>query len=204
MRFETFTAGAITPLLALACCYREMPPPAPAPAAPVAMTQPGPPPAPPPVAEKATPEKEKSDIASQCELFIADEIKAACGMGQDQPHFAFDSAALTPQSDRILSKLADCFKTGPLKGRGMMLVGHADPRGSYEYNDRLGERRAESVDSYLTRKGLPQNRMETSSRGKRDAVGTNEATWALDRRVDVLLLPSGSPGQPIAEVTKTQ
>src|SRR5512135_3172190 len=98
MRYETFSALTITPLLALGCCYRDTPPPAAAPpAAPMAMTpsaQP-PPPAPPPVAEKLSPEKEKSDVASQCELFIADEIKAACGITHDQPHFAFNSAALT-------------------------------------------------------------------------------------------------------------
>ena len=82
----------------------------------------------------------------------------------------------------------------------MMLVGHADPRGTFEYNFHLGERRAESVASFLNRKGVAQNRLDTTSRGKKDAVGTDEASWALDRRVDVLLLPSGGSGQPIAQL----
>jgi peptidoglycan-associated lipoprotein len=69
----------------------------------------------------------------------------------------------------------------------MRLVGHADPRGEPEYNMVLGGRRSDNVKSYLVRKGLPDAQAETTSRGEMDAVGTDDTTWAEDRRVDIAL-----------------
>jgi peptidoglycan-associated lipoprotein len=77
--------------------------------------------------------------------------------------------------------------TGPLKGRSMRLVGHADPRGNEEYNMALGGRRADNVASAIASAGMDSARMATSSRGKMDATGTDEAGWAKDRRVDIML-----------------
>ena len=51
----------------------------------------------------------------------------------------------------------------------------------------LGQRRAGSVSAYLTKMGLPDTRMETSSRGELDASGEDESGWSKDRRVDILL-----------------
>jgi peptidoglycan-associated lipoprotein len=73
----------------------------------------------------------------------------------------------------------------------MDLVGHCDPRGDAEYNMVLGDHRAHSVKNYIEQRGLPPSRIQTSSRGEMDAVGYNDATWALDRRVDVMLAPRG-------------
>ena len=87
----------------------------------------------------------------------------------------------------MLRKLAVCFSTGPLAGRQMGLVGHADPRGESEYNMLLGERRATNVKQVIVSEGLAPDKMSTSSRGEMDATGTDEASWARDRRVDVVL-----------------
>jgi peptidoglycan-associated lipoprotein len=87
----------------------------------------------------------------------------------------------------VLKQLADCFSTGPLKGRQMRLVGHADPRGEPEYNLTLGGRRADNVKSFIAKQGLAEEQMSTTSRGEMDATGTDEASWARDRRVDVIL-----------------
>lgn len=124
------------------------------------------------------------------QIKISDEIRAACGLKDEDSYFAFDSAKIREQDHRVLSELATCFDTGPLKGRKMLLVGRADPRGGDEYNIVLGENRAQSVKHYISTLGLAPHRMETSSRGKMDAMGTNEPTWALDRRVDVELIPA--------------
>ena len=124
------------------------------------------------------------------QIAISDEIRAACGIRDEDAYFAFDSATIREQDQRVLSQLATCFSSGPLKGRDMLLVGRADPRGSAEYNMVLGEHRAQSVQQYLSTLGLASNRVQTSSRGKMDAMGTNEPTWALDRRVDVDLVPA--------------
>jgi len=114
---------------------------------------------------------------------VAPEIVAACGL--PTPHFAFDSAALTP--DDGLDALATCFTSGPMAGRKMKLVGHADPRGGVEYNLALGQERSGAVETYLTNHGMADSNVQSSSRGALEATGTDEAGWAEDRRVDVLL-----------------
>jgi peptidoglycan-associated lipoprotein len=86
-----------------------------------------------------------------------------------------------------LDALARCFISGPLKGKGMRLVGHADPRGEVEYNLALGQQRAGSVSDFIARKGLESGRMATSSRGEFEATGTDEDGWALDRKVEIFL-----------------
>src|SRR6185312_11121842 len=102
------------------------------------------------------------------------------------PKFDFDKSDLLPADLAVLKKIAECFTTGPLEGKGLLLVGRADPRGTIEYNDRLGMRRADSVSGFLEQNGIEERRIERTSRGKRDATGHDEATWAVDRRVDVL------------------
>lgn len=120
-------------------------------------------------------------------VHIADDIRKACGIDDADAHFAFDSANLG-QSDRpVLGQLATCFVSGPLNGREMRLVGHADPRGGDDYNMVLGGSRADTVKTFLTMRGVPGGRIATTSRGELDAHGTDETTWAEDRRVDVVL-----------------
>lgn len=140
------------------------------------------PPADPPRTQKDTaPDTTRSSIA------VSDDIAKACGLSKPEAHFAFDSANVDPKARRVLGKLADCFSKGPLKGRGMRLVGHADPRGDEEYNLVLAGRRADSVRGTLEQLGVPGDRMSTSSRGEMDASGTDEGSWTQDRRVDILL-----------------
>lgn len=163
--------------LVIACGSDPTPPPAapPAPAQePVAQTEPQ-------SSEKPGDDPQQSDIN------ISDAIKKACGITDAEARFAFNSAAVRDQDKVILKKLADCFSTGALKGREMRLVGHADPRGEPEYNMVLGGRRADNVKTAVAREGLAENQISTSSRGEMDATGTDEASWARDRRVDVLL-----------------
>jgi peptidoglycan-associated lipoprotein len=69
----------------------------------------------------------------------------------------------------------------------MRLVGHADPRGSDEYNLVLAGSRADGVRIFLINRGLRAAQMATTSRGEMEAKGTDEASWAADRRVDILL-----------------
>lgn len=147
----------------------ETPPPAPA----------EPAPAPPAPESKATDDPKKSEVN------ISDRIKQACGISETEAYFAYNSAQVTPSAKATLKKLADCFATGPLKGETMHLVGHADPRGEAEYNMQLGEKRAGNVAKAIIAEGLPQAQITTTSRGELDARGTDEASWALDRTVDI-------------------
>ncbi len=160
-------------------CASDPPPPA---ATPTATAAPS---APPPVQAKAL--EKPGDIPTQSNINISDEIRKACGITDTEAFFAYDSANVRPADKAVLKKLADCFSTGPLKGRELRLVGHADPRGEEEYNMVLGGRRADNVKSAITAQGLSAAKIATTSRGKLDATGSDEAGWAKDRRVDVVL-----------------
>jgi peptidoglycan-associated lipoprotein len=120
-------------------------------------------------------------------VHISDEIVKACGIAAPDAYFAFDSANLRPDDAKVLGQLATCFSTGPLKGRTMKLVGHADPRGGSDYNMTLGQSRADAVKDYIVKQGLDKSKTDSSSRGAMDAAGTDEPSWARDRRVDIML-----------------
>ena len=118
---------------------------------------------------------------------ISDEIVKACGISEPDAYFAFDSSHLGPNSTKVLDQVAACFTTGALKGKSMKLVGRADIRGTEEYNITLGQSRADAVRGYLESRGVAKANASSTSRGAMDAVGTDEPSWARDRRVDVLL-----------------
>lgn len=118
------------------------------------------------------------DVLRDCQLNLGVIGKA--------PKFEFDKSELMPADIDVLNQIAACFTTGPLRGASLQLVGRADPRGTLSYNDALGLRRAQQVASFLRQLGVGADRIEETSRGKREAIGTDEASWAVDRRVDVL------------------
>lgn len=134
---------------------------------------------------QATPARQDAAPTSSS-VNIDERIAKACG-DLPETHFAFDSSRVQPEAANVLNALARCFTTGPLKGKGMKLIGHTDPRGEVEYNLALGQRRAGSVANYLGGHGLSRGAMATSSRGEQDATGTDETGWARDRRVDIFL-----------------
>lgn len=142
-----------------------------------------------PAGRTSTPAKSSASAKSDdtaSSVKIDDKIIKACGDIPSAP-FAFDSSEVTPEAANVLDAVARCFISGPLKGKGMKLIGHADPRGETEYNLGLGQRRAGSIQGFLAKKGLENNRMATSSKGEFEATGTDEVGWAKDRRVEILL-----------------
>lgn len=132
-------------------------------------------------------EDKSSDDPAKSNLDVSEEIMKACGLTSDEAHFSYNSAKVSDKDSGIFKKLADCFSTGPLKGKTMRLVGHADPRGEPEYNIALGGQRADNVATAIKNAGLAESQMETTSRGELDARGTDEASWAADRRVAIML-----------------
>ncbi len=97
-------------------------------------------------------------------------------------YFGFDDAGLSNEASNILAQNAQCLKKAD---RPVSLVGHADPRGTDEYNLALTDRRARSVKDYIERLGIPATRLRPLPRGSLDASGTNESGWSRDRRVDL-------------------
>jgi peptidoglycan-associated lipoprotein len=160
-------------------CGSDPPPPATTADAPPPAAKP----APPPITNNQKPD----DDATKGNINISDEIKKACGISDAEAFFAYDSANIRAEDKVVLTKLATCFTTGPLKGREMRLVGHADNRGEEDYNMLLGQRRADNVKSAVVSAGMTAAKALTTSRGELDATGSDEASWSKDRRVDIVL-----------------
>jgi len=101
--------------------------------------------------------------------------------------FDFDSAALSDYAQRTLDRQAAFLKARPQTR--VIMGGHADERGTREYNLALGERRASAARDYLVSKGISSERIRIISYGKeRPAkVGSNEAAWRLNRRAETKL-----------------
>ncbi|WP_044564664.1 peptidoglycan-associated lipoprotein Pal [Azospirillum sp. B4] len=100
----------------------------------------------------------------------------------DRVFFGYDKFDLTPEATATLDKQAAWLKKyGSVT---ITIEGHADERGTREYNLALGERRANAVKNYLTALGVDLARVQVISYGKeRPAVlGSNEAAWAQNRR----------------------
>jgi peptidoglycan-associated lipoprotein len=127
------------------------------------------------------------DETNKAQIHISPKIQELCGISSDKANFEFDSAKLSKGAKGVLDELATCFLTGPGVGKNLALVGHADPRGTEDYNFALGQKRASNVGKYLGGRGLKGDRVESSSRGELDATGSSEPGWAQDRRVDILL-----------------
>ena len=102
-------------------------------------------------------------------------------------NFEFDSAELTVSARSTLNRQSAFLSVNP----DLMIVieGHADERGTREYNLALAERRATAVRDYLVAKGMNSARVRTVSYGKeRPAVaGSDEASWAKNRRATTVL-----------------
>ena len=100
----------------------------------------------------------------------------------DRVFFAYDSYSLAATAQTTLNKQAKWLKANP--SVAIAVEGHADERGTREYNLALGDRRASSVKDYLMSQGISSNRISTISYGKERPVksGSNDTAWAQNRR----------------------
>ena len=100
----------------------------------------------------------------------------------DRVFFESDSSELTPQAVATLDKQAQWL--GRYNRYAFTVEGHADERGTREYNIALGARRAQAVRDYLTARGVEGNRMRTISYGKERpvAVCNDISCWSQNRR----------------------
>ena len=106
----------------------------------------------------------------------------------DRVFFETDSTELTPQSRATLDKQAQWLTQYSQYGQ-FTVEGHADERGTREYNIALGARRAQTVRDYLTSRGIASSRMRTISYGKERpvAVCNDISCWSQNRRVVTVL-----------------
>ncbi len=113
---------------------------------------------------------------------------AAIGWGEvvkaagNQVFFDFDMSDLKPRARQTVEAWATYLKGNPQVT--MTVEGHADERGTREYNLALGDRRASAVKNYLAALGVQGNRVRTISYGKEKPAdpGHNDTSWAATRR----------------------
>ncbi len=100
-------------------------------------------------------------------------------------YFEFDRSDLSAEARAALVYHANYLKDNP--STRYRLEGHADERGTREYNLALGERRAQAVERYLQVQGVSSNQLETISYGEENPVdpGTSEAAYSRNRRVEI-------------------
>lgn len=108
-------------------------------------------------------------------------VEKACDW--EPVRFGFNDAALTDAARAQLSQVADCIEKAPGK---VTLAGHADERGTEEYNLQLSNRRAVAVEKYLEDLGVPASKLGTIGYGETRPVdsGHDEAAWEKNRRVE--------------------
>ncbi|MDR3465735.1 MAG: peptidoglycan-associated lipoprotein Pal [Xanthobacteraceae bacterium] len=105
----------------------------------------------------------------------------------DRVFFESDQTTLSPQATATLDKQAQWLQT--YNRYAFTIEGHADERGTREYNIALGARRAQAVRSYLASRGIDPGRMRTISYGKERpvAVCNDISCWSQNRRAVTVL-----------------
>ena len=129
-----------------------------------------------------------SDMISGTPLPDRDEGVSYMGANVDRSkfspvHFAFDSSEIVPADQGKLSEVASFMKRSD---KQLIIAGFTDERGTAEYNRGLGERRAQSVRSYLLQRGANSDKIQTTSFGAEmpASEGHDESAWAKNRRAE--------------------
>ncbi|MGH7818420.1 MAG: OmpA family protein [Candidatus Binatia bacterium] len=103
-------------------------------------------------------------------------------------HFEFDKATIRPESFPVLDDVAGVLKDNPQLN--ILVQGHTDSVGSVQYNQRLSQRRSDSVRDYLVKKGIAAARLDTEGKGESAPIASNETAVgrAMNRRVEFLIV----------------
>ncbi|MCB1615281.1 MAG: peptidoglycan-associated lipoprotein Pal, partial [Pseudomonadales bacterium] len=122
-----------------------------------------------------------SPDASSDNTLVSEQALAAMG---NIVYFDFDEATIRPDARDILLVHAAYLKQ---TGKQVTLEGHADERGTREYNMALGERRAKAVRDFLVIQGVNRSQLGVVSFGEERpaAYASNPTAWAKNRRVEI-------------------
>jgi len=129
--------------------------------------------------------------AKGCDGALVPAAPAAAGVSQSKitlqadTLYDFDKSTLKPEGKATLDKIA--ADLNKIKLEVIIAVGNTDSVGTDAYNMALGQRRAQSVKSYLTSKGVDGSRIYTESKGKSNPVASNATAEgrAKNRRTDI-------------------
>jgi peptidoglycan-associated lipoprotein len=129
--------------------------------------------------QTATVEMEVENTAAMVE-----EVAEPTNSADTVFYFSFDKAVLSDESRAALIENAQFLMSNP---RAIRLEGHADERGTREYNMALGERRANAVKDFMVLQGVSDAMIEVVSYGEERAAsfGSSAAAWSMNRRVEL-------------------
>ncbi len=99
-------------------------------------------------------------------------------------YFEYDEAIVSKQAQSIIRAHADVLINNP--DATLHIAGHADERGTREYNLALGDQRAEAVSNYFQENGIDSSRISVTSYGEESpaVMGSNESAWSKNRRAE--------------------
>ncbi len=118
---------------------------------------------------------------------------------EERVHFDYDASAIRADAQTILQQKVNVMRANP--NVALRIVGHADERGSVEYNLALGMRRAAAVRDFMVGFGLDASRFAIETMGEDQPLvqGSNESAWAQNRRGEFVITRGGDnlvmPGQ---------
>ena len=164
MNTRIVTAAMLSSALALGACAKKAPEELPPPPEDTTTATP-------------TPTPTSGPAVGSMEHFLA-----AVGQANTVVYFDTDRYNIDAEDSAKLQTQAQYFSQ--YSNVTFTIEGHADERGTREYNLALGERRANAAKNYLVSLGIPATRIRTVSYGKERpvALGSNESAWALNRR----------------------
>ena len=158
--------------LPLVGCAKKPPAPAQPPPSTSNQTPPTPPPAPAPTPTETAPTPTSVESADFSPAF-----------------FDLDSYSIRADARTALDKNAKVLRDH--SPENITIAGHCDERGTVEYNQALGEKRAMAARDYLVAAGIPASRLDVISYGKERpfATGHDEASWQQNRRANFVVRP---------------
>ena len=135
--------------------------------------------------------RDSIEAARAREAAIERETAAAREILEERIHFAYDESEITDEAEQKLMEKLAVLRANP--DVELRIAGHADERGSIEYNRALGQRRAEAAKDFLVGFGIAPTRLTTVSFGEdRPLIDeSNEQAWAMNRRDEFSILAGG-------------
>jgi peptidoglycan-associated lipoprotein len=186
MRTPSRALFLLATLVVTAACGSKKAPEQPAPEPPPPAPQPAPPPPPPPPPPiPQPPAEDPAAVAARMTAAVLAEVS-------NRVHFDFDKSDIRPEDRNTLDQKAAIL--GANTGLRLRISGHADERGSDEYNLALGNRRALAVKTYLSNKGIDGGRLEVVSYGEEQPIasGHDEDSWFQNRRAEFDVTAGGT------------
>ena len=182
------TTLALALMVLTACRSKPAPVPAPAPPPP---TPAAPAPAPPRVNQDSIDRARAAEAARLAATATAAAAARARATLGEKIYFDFDRDEIRDDQRATLDAKVPILSSNP--NVRIRIAGHCDERGSDQYNEALGQRRAASAKRYLVSRGITESRIEVVSFGEeRPAVqGENEEAWAQNRRDEFEIIAGG-------------